>query len=166
MFCFPLVSPYYIHCNTDTDLGPDLEHVFEAHTRVGQATLEHHDHVIVVLVDLLALPAGTPPARSLLLQLCNLDIDRSDVLLDDIRQLGYFDWPVVKERLAPGNCIIPTSALHTRNIKAWPHAVRASRVCPSSLQSPFQSPPPAAQTRSDPSYPATMRAQARQSVVG
>lgn len=38
-----------------TYLGPNLQHVFERHARVRKLVLQQHDHIVIMLLDLLLL---------------------------------------------------------------------------------------------------------------
>jgi hypothetical protein len=88
-------------------LGPDLEHVLEAERGVGQAALQHHDEVVVVLVDGL-LGAGLLEG----LELPDLLVERGNVPLDDVGQLRDLDRPVVEERLLLGHCCARRFSTH------------------------------------------------------
>ena len=68
-------------------LGPNLEHVFERHARVCKLILQEHDHIVVVLLDLLLLSRLGAALRFVLfdirLERSNLLVDTRNVLFDD-----------------------------------------------------------------------------------
>jgi len=72
-------------------LGPNFQHVFERHARVCKFILQQHDHIVVVLLDLLLLSRfGTALGFTLLnicLERCNLLVDTCNVLFDDESEL-------------------------------------------------------------------------------
>ena len=70
-------------CHSAAHLRPDLEHVLEPNTCIGEFTLQHHDDIVVVFRDLLTASLIQSVFRELL-QLTNLLIQRRDVLLDDV----------------------------------------------------------------------------------
>ena len=74
-----------------TYLGPNFQYVFERHARVCKLILQQHDHIVVVLLDLLVLGRfGTALGFTLLnicLERCNLLVDTCNVLLDDESEL-------------------------------------------------------------------------------
>jgi len=72
-------------------LGPNFQHVLERHARVCKLILQQHDHIVVVLLDLLLLSRfGTALGFTLLnvcLERCNLPVDTCNVLFDDKSEL-------------------------------------------------------------------------------
>ena len=72
-------------------LGPNLQHIFERHTRVCKLILQQHDHIVVVLLDLLLLSRFDTTLGSTLLDIslerCNLLVDTCNVLLYDESEL-------------------------------------------------------------------------------
>jgi hypothetical protein len=106
-----------------TYLSPNLEHVFERHTRICEFILQKNDHIVTVLLYLFLLGRFGAAQRFTLLDIClkcsNLLVDTRNVLFDDESEfltviLGVeigkkskaevtyanLDWPVVKQSLA------------------------------------------------------------------
>ena len=72
-------------------LGPNFQHVFERHTCVCKLVLQQHNHIVVVLLDLLLLSRfGTALGFTLLnicLERCNLPVDTCNILFDNEGEL-------------------------------------------------------------------------------
>lgn len=70
-----------------TYLGSNFQYILERHTSVGQLTLEHHDDVVVVLVDLLSFCRPSVTLCIALfhkgLQASDLPVDASNILFND-----------------------------------------------------------------------------------
>ena len=71
---------------THTHLCPNLQNLLESHARTGEFTLQQHDHIGIVLVNLLVeriLRMGSVSLLEIGLQLCYLLVDTGNVLFDD-----------------------------------------------------------------------------------
>jgi hypothetical protein len=93
-------------------LGPNFQHVFERHTRVRKLILQQHDHIIVVLLDLLLLSRFGPALGFTLLDIClkrcNLPVDTCNVLFDDESELLYNIFQVLDEQQRGTRTLIST----------------------------------------------------------
>jgi hypothetical protein len=107
-------------------LGPNFQHVFERHARICKLILQQHDHIVVVLLDLLLLSRFSTALGFTLLNIrlerCNLLVDTCNILFNDESELlkdifqdlerwtakgytyAYLHGPVIEQRFTLRHC--------------------------------------------------------------